>query len=311
VNFCTGGEVDTTVVATINGNPIIRSEFDVFLSHYRGKITLLKQNSKSISSDSVKAILIEAIQKSIDDKLRKLLAVENGIIEGAGYHNLLSSWHRENEMRKQAKKNNKIFYGPVEFSLSAFYDYQLSQINLRLKEILAQPATDLSESRVLHFYDSVKNQQFTRRDTLFIMEISLVESNDEVLNSLKLDLKIISDSAYFVKKYICRPRKLIIDDTMYRLLSEDNESFLQTAVRLKTGEVSSWQTTKDNMYILKCLNRQPGGYIPFDDVRGIIHSRLVDETYSNFLMKKLNSSKIKINSHVVDRIVNDMKEKAL
>ena len=311
MNLGWGGEVDTTVVAMVSGVPIIRSEFDLSFSHYRGKIALLKQSNQRVSKASIKAIVNEAVDKSIDDKHRKLLAVENGIIDGASYNDFLSSWHRENEMRKQAKKDNKIFYGPVEFSLPAFYDYQLSQFNLRLREKLALPATDLSESHMRHFYDSVKSQQFMGRDILVLLEISLDAANDKVLNSLKTDLKANSDSAYLAKKYKCRTRNLIIDDAMYRLLSEDNESLLRTATALKIGGLSSWQTTKNTKYILKCLNRIPAGYIPFADVRGIIHSRLVDETYSDFLKKTLDSSKIKINSQVVDSIVSDIIQKGL
>lgn len=249
-------------------------------------------------------------QKSLDDcvkiKVQQMLAREEGLIDDISYTRFLDKLKKENERRQLAVESKKVIYGPINFTEQTYFSYYFSNLIIELKQILAANEFDLSENELREFYESHKDSHYKREDRVKIEILSLKLDNENTklkLQNIKerlhkgVKLKLIAedydDQASF--------KIMEFDSSNSRMHDRLNFAIKNAAMKLQPGEFEDLSDSS-MIKIIKCIEREKGGYVPYKEIKQIVKANYIDKMYNAMIKEKLNGVKIEINESVYNSI---------
>ncbi|MBN1410161.1 MAG: hypothetical protein JW969_04900 [Spirochaetales bacterium] len=182
VLFLAGCPVSPVIVGWINGEPVTAAELKFWMQlnrswvyrYFREKHDLEYDAdfwTKSVGNESP---LVKLREKALSDivmvKLEQMEARKYGLINDIGYDAFLRELRAENGRRRKAKEAGEPFFGPEQYTESAYWDYRHSNMVLELRKKILENEANFSRENLMKFYDSEK-----AREPLFKQPFSEVE----------------------------------------------------------------------------------------------------------------------------------------
>jgi len=139
---------DSMVMATVDGEPICVREFNLVSQKYKALVIQefrkkYKLNydagfwcNESVGESPAENLKRRTLKTLISIKVQQLQAKKMGIISDLSYHRFLNTLAQENQRRLIAKSNNRVIFGPVQYSEEVYYDYVFSNVVIQLKSKL-------------------------------------------------------------------------------------------------------------------------------------------------------------------------------
>lgn len=280
---------DTAVVAYINGEPVVKSEFMMQARRERSEVIRyfrITYNceygegfwNKNIDGQSPSDFLKE---KTLDTlrtiKVQQILAKEVGIVNDLSYTSFLNSLEVENRRRLEAKNANKVIYGPVQYSEEVYYNYLFSNMVISLKNILGEQVFNLTDDKLRGEYEKEK-ECFCSKG--FLTNILLMEVKD----SNELDLWLT-------------PIDLVFNDSLPSPEEEDGLRSIvrETAKKMQAGESRTDIVFQGANYTILVKDKVFLGYYPLELCKSRIKENLIGKMYDNYILDLRNKAKVTVN----------------
>lgn len=249
-------------------------------------------------------------QKSLDEcvkvKVQQMLARDKNLIDDISYSAFLDKLKRENERRQLAVESKKVVYGPVNFSEQAYFSYYFSNLIIELKQKFAANEFDLSDNKLRDYYELHKDTLYKREDRVKIGILSLrldsekpklkLQNIKERLNKgerLKLIAEDYADQASY--------QIMEFDSSNSRMHDRLNLAIKNAAMKLQPEEFADLSNV-GIIKLVKCIEREKGGYVPYKKVNQIVKTNYIDKMYTAIIKEKLTDVKIEINESVYKAI---------
>lgn len=180
---------DNVVLAKIGGEPLYIEEFQLLMEQRRGDTAAYFYekygaedhkdfwNTACGNVTPTEYLKDLAWKDAVAYKTLQIRAKAEGAAMEIDFISLKKQWEAENQHREQEFKNGGILYGPKEFSLMDFYQYQLNN----WKGILFQKYSEdfpVSKERAQLFYQEQKDQYYRQNGTYLPFES--VQNNVEL-----------------------------------------------------------------------------------------------------------------------------------
>jgi len=306
---------DDTVIAVIDGAEIVKREFKLQANQLRSNVyDYFKKKygaedqkgfwETSFQGEVPNEILKErAFQKIKEITMEKLLAMQHKLVDDISYRFFLEMWYEENKARKHAAAQNEILYGPIQYDEMNYYNYFHSNLVIRLKETLAREQFDLSEANLRHHYETIKEDQFKRENTVHIKKIVDTVENNVIKLKEKIDAGRTFDDLY-------REHAETNDEDGEQTLGgiaigntrKMNDNLLLQAQQLRVGEVSEIFEVNGVFYLIQCTARQDNGYRPYEEVKNKVLQDYVDRAYRELIAAQVKSAKIDVMKQQYDAL---------
>ncbi len=318
---------DNSIVMTVNEKSVNLREFKMILNEQRAatfsyfNVKYGAEDSKDFWTSSFGGeIPIEVAKKKTSDyiievKVQQQLGVQKNIINDSSYSAFLEELKKENKKRKEAVKNNQVIYGPEKYGEREYYFYLFYNILIKLKEKMSEKEIAVNESELKEIYEKYKESDFKNKDTVRVQRIYILYHGDNNISKSDAELKIneikerlekgesLEGIKSTMKDVNVQNEESVFDQGVYEkdgaILPEVNEEIERLT---KVGQISNPITDSNSYSILKLLERVPGGFKDFNDVKEEIKSKLIDSKYDELIKKKVNNAKVKVNKKIYKEI---------
>lgn len=238
--------------------------------------------------------------------------MENGIAGDIGYKGFLKSLKEENEKRKEAVKKGQVIYGPEQYGVNEYFDYQLANHVFKLKEKLFTGEFAVSEEDMRNKYESDKDKHYRLPDFVKLEKITIPfgsganerESPKQLITKAKRMLE--SGKAFGeVASQFNRDGKAeeqILDETTAK-----NDGYLYPELKavagsMEPGQISGPIEAEGEFVIVKCTDKQTNRYQSYADVKDKVRTAYMDEQYEQIIDKLVGEARVQINQEVYDSI---------
>ena len=258
-------------------------------------------------------------------KVQQILAKKWGIIRDIRYQEFLKLLVSENKRRAEARSNNKVIYGPVQYSEDVYYNYLFSNMVNQLKNTLDEKIFTITDEKLKKAYEADKGR-FYRHG--YYTEVQLVQmhfkqgsginGNVNLRKDAHIKLAIIGDCLSkqdscienIKENYKNDPviflsfKNIIYNDSIYSP-EEDNEAMAlvkAAAAKMKNGELSSVIEFPDDLFIFKIKEKRELGYRTFEEIKRIIKATMLDKLYLQYINDLYLNAHIEPNRNVYQQI---------
>jgi len=317
-------------VMWVNSEGITRDEFRLFMmrkramtySYYKTKYDV--NDSKEFWTTSfdgetpLERIKSQTKDEMVKIKVQQILARDRGVIDYVNYDTMQQRREVENKRRKEAVARKQVIYGPIQYNEPVYFNYIFSNMIIRLKEKLGLADFALEEGDLRAIYEADKDEKYQKRDEIKVnkIEIEFKRFGEEGLTEKEARAKITEaknrldageDFNTVAKDYNAGgevEQHLFDEDSAH----SDERIFYNlnnTARELKVGQVSDIITEEetDHYYIIKCAEINDAGYLPFEEMSGIVKKWHVDKKYDELVAKLVAEADVEINEKVYNEIV--------
>lgn len=161
------------VVATVNGDPVITSEFrywmllnkaDVhnhFYRTYEAKYNASFWTTQFDGKTPLKTLKRRSLKNAVRCKIQQQLASELGIQVTMNYRELMEERLKINEIRKKRVEKDEVIYGPVIFTPRTYFSRLRDKMVLKSKHILSERRFKISKSKMETLYEDYKTKRGT------------------------------------------------------------------------------------------------------------------------------------------------------
>lgn len=318
---------DFSVVATINGEPVYAKEFNLKLKKTSNELlgstspeelnqnASEKQSTKSLRVEEVtdSHIRNEALENVKKLKIQQILAKDKGIIKSTDYKHFLELLKKENDIRKDAIKSNKVVFGPDKYGESEYFAYYFEDIIKQLREDFKKNY-NISQTEILEYYNSTK-ESFKLPDDVKIQKISVTFSQSEQ-KSLEEDKRKAKEKIQEIKnlwdkgtdfKDILKRYDRLAKFYELSLTEEENSELVSSNLlnqikTLKKGEISNIIENTMEFTVVKCLNRENVGYKSLEDAKEVIVNNIIQQKYEEYIDSLAKKAEVKVNYRILDKL---------
>lgn len=307
---------DTTLVATIDGEPICAGEFNLISRKYKSIVIQEFRNNYNLNYDNqfwenhaygispAETLHKKTLEAIVQLKVQQLLAKKLGIVQDISFDGFIRTYELENKTRLEAKQNNKVIFGPTQYTQEVYYDYVFSNLVVKIKNRLKNKDLKISESTLKSIYERDKDSLYRMNDYVRIQSVAIIKSfvsnseNLEMYNTLTSLKSDFSTDNYVVFKRKCLNNKWKITDEVLKFDPKINqpedgkihsEAFIQVQHILQ-GNVSEIFDSPTEFSFFKVLERKPMGYRTFDSCKNSIYSVNLELIYLNYLKVLTNKA---------------------
>lgn len=255
----------------------------------------------------------KALEDSINQKIRQILAKEQGVLPDISYAGLMQNFNLENQRRQQAIKNHQVIFGPAQYTEEAYFEYVMANTVLSVKNHLMEHDWKPSEQQLITFYEANKRRLYHAPATVKVRQLSLsfLDANRNVDTLLKTQEKRkietarekISSGLSFeqvVKDLIQDGR---VTEQVYNLDSYRHHvrsPVAQASADLLPGEVSEIIEENGSFYLMLCMEKDQLGskYLEFDGIREQVLKDYIDNQYEEYVRDRLADAKVVLNEEL-------------
>ncbi len=249
-------------------------------------------------------------KKVIESKTIHALAKKYNVIEEFDFNEFKLQWKEYNRSRKETHDKGGVVYGSIYTNMSGYYNYLLSNLEIRVKEKLKKNKFTANEETLSEFYESIKKDKFSYSEKIdiesFGFEYSVLpykqalqkirEIKDELDKGLVLEKSL--EKTFVTGVY---HQKVFYDSVP--IYGEDNpdEIIKQNAQKLKLNEHKIVRA-QEGIYIIKLNKSLEKKYHPFQKVKEQVLQYYQEEKYHNFIEKQKKNMVITINNSIYNTI---------
>ena len=198
--FCTSDKNKSdinpnTVVATVDGEPIVFAELKLVAGNIRSEIISYFYNTYSAEQTDDfwnrdfngetpnLRLYSHVLEEAVRIKTEQLMMREYSIAEDLSYQTFCDAFTAENKRRAKALKNDEIIYGPKQYTEISYFEYLHNNRLLKLKAAINKK---LSGSNELDYSGENFDAEYQkRRENINVKPISEVDKRlKEIFYSL-------------------------------------------------------------------------------------------------------------------------------
>lgn len=283
-----------SLIAKVDGVPIEYREYQLILQDLRS--TTPPEKLKELALKSLTAIKVE-----------QAWAKEKGLIDDLSYSSELKRWKQENERRNQAVRQKKPIYGPIQYDERGFYEYELSNLRIRLKEAVSKQDYKISDDVLKTRYEAIKEQQFKKPDTIQLWKVAIPDQDGKGKERMKQASDKLAQGEDFkqiAQSYAIDGKgwELSIHADNQKQISETAPILFEEALKLPAGQQSPVFEENGTLFIVKCAARTQGGYEPFEQVKRQVSSFYVEEKYKEEVERRTQAARTEIVQTNLDKV---------
>ncbi|HKP95391.1 MAG TPA: hypothetical protein VJ385_06515 [Fibrobacteria bacterium] len=310
-----------SVVASVNGEPISRSEVDLQVSLLRSRVFryFRQKHGDGITNDKgfwttshdgeipaevAQAWALENLKRI---KLEQTLARERGIVSDIRYRAIQENRIQENKRREEVLRSGGVIYGPERFNEQAWFDYCHSHMVEALKKALARDELRVSEDELKKHYLDIRERHFKRTDSVKAIVVRIPydpggrSDRGDALASIKAaqewlrNGEAVRNASLRVKGTVAEK---VFGEATERKDAMEEPDLIEAARALKPGSISDIHDDGRSFFIIKCQERKDQGYRPYPEVSSIVREKLVDMLYDNYIDSLARECKmLRVNGH--------------
>jgi len=302
------------IVATVDGEAITAGELV-------SRAARLNHRAAAGSADS-ETLKRAALEEVVRIKLQQLLARSHGLdvaITGAEFQRGFAA---ENKRRQSAADNGEVIYGPLQFTEAAYFEYTFANMTAKLKQRLAGGGViQLSDDVLLDHYEALKNKLYLveAEVTVYKIRFSHLDKNGK-----------LSDTKQQASLALIREVQARLEqgDSFAALASEYNETAAErdsrgvqtfdsstaredqlsnpllrsAAQQLEPGAISEMIEAGNAYYLLQVIDKKPGGFRPYADVREDVRTRYIEQAYSELVDRMARDAAVEIRKETYEAL---------
>ncbi|WNR42884.1 peptidylprolyl isomerase [Paenibacillus roseipurpureus] len=274
-------------VMTINGSPV--SKFDFFLITGRDL------------GDAPAPITDQERNAVIRTRLTQLEASARGIQMPVDYNTFMQQLKAENERRRIALEKHEPIYGPKQFKERDYFDYLLSNAKRELRDKLQGNPIDVSETKLLSYYESNTEKLARKLDTYVFHEIVIPGTDEDARAEAEAIMGKIKTADKFETAYQKRLLSpgLALEETMNqenrRNFDKYHNNFFALAKDLKEGQLGKEIVAdQENFKLILCTKREAGGYFSYEEIKNEVLQRYLDATIADYTEQLVAKAKVRV-----------------
>ena len=307
-----------SVVATVDGVPIAYGEYAIMLAANRAKTAGYFQAAYGSGSNfwtseidgevPLDRLKREALADAVETKISQMMAQDMGLAEDISYEAFRREFLAENRRRAETAASGGILIGPERYEEAQYYALVHSERVGRMQNLF-RTEVSIAEAEALRYYHA--NKPLYKRPDSIALEIVSVEGEDggEILEAVMAGIDAGQDLNLAVEPYrdrVAVTARLLNAETARSDALSDPE-LLARALELEAGRTSAVFRSNGRYMVLLCVEREDGGYRPFEEVEKAIRSHLAGQAYIREFERRVREAKVIVNEAVYDRIgVNDI-----
>lgn len=277
---------DYTVVATVNGNPVVYREYKIW----------------------------NDIKSAVKARIQLMLAEDEGLTSDTSYKSFLYNQKKENERRVAEKAAGEDIKGTIVLNERLEYIEFIKTISDRLKRKLAGEGTIKTEESDLQEKYRQMREQFEKPDNIKINKIEIswnINSGDENEIAGQEGRRLIEEAQRrleegedFKKVAGLYNEKVKIEQVFdgKQPIGLSGGFLFEEAAKLKEGETSGILEDKFCYYIIKCIEKKDMGYMTFEEVSEYVKKICIDEEYDRYIDEKIREADVDVNFEVLNNI---------
>lgn len=288
-------------IAQINGYPVRKQEFKIFLDEQKSGITSYYFTTSGIEDfgqqfwnspidgqTPMELATQRALIQCVEAITIRQMAEEIGVAQTEDYYSLYKQWKEYNNKRKIEKENKGIVYGPVELSFKDYYSQYISKLQIEI-QYYWEKKEPFSEAEIIDYYNQHRNQ-YTVPSTQVAEEIFIESGADafegkqgayEAYEALKNNLDFQQVARYYM---LDSPRQYEFLGLNRKNDELEFSEILLVADSLQPGEISEPFPTGGGWSILFLRSREKEEISPLEDVRNRVISALSQQRFNQRLM---------------------------
>ncbi|BBH21552.1 hypothetical protein Back11_28970 [Paenibacillus baekrokdamisoli] len=307
-------------VATVNGEPISVYEFNQRMRMNRTRILLHFQTQYGAQETPefwtssfdgevpLEMLKKEALDECIRIKLQQLLARDKGLVQDISYAAFLKQFNHENNRRKAAIKAKEVIYGPVQYSEETYFEYVFSNMQSQLKDKLKGKEIAYTSEDLRQYYEATKAKYAKEaRITIEKIAVTYVDQDGKVMESRKKEAKLIMQKA---KERLEKGESFgelaeaynetdeekkshgaqIFDSSSARTDRKYYPELLKEVSKLGAGQTSGIIEIGNTLFIVKCVEKQNGGYETFNEAKEKVETDYVSSQYESLIDKMVKGA---------------------
>lgn len=323
-----------TYAASVNGEPISKEMFRQVL--LRNTSQIYDYFKKKYGVDDNKDFwttgyggevpVVMARERALDECIRVqvqlILARKKGLIINTSYSSFLKELDKENKRRKDAIEKGQPVYGVSQYNEQTFYIDFFTKLIMKLKEKFAENDLKYTEMDLNQYYEKIKYTTYKKADYIKIQKICISysdkgeEAGKDTQNEAKLKIeevkKKLDNGEVFenaatqfnpVDSEKSKYGEQIFGETSVRKISPLDFQLKSHAQNLSIGQISDIFEANNAYYIIKCVDKKSLGYFSFDEVKGNVKIKYVDQKYEELIDKFIKEAEVKINKRVYRSIM--------
>jgi hypothetical protein len=293
------GIPDSTIIATIENEPVVAGELKLIAQQYRAStisrfLALCGCSYSSrfwatevegvTPSDYLKKMAFDTLVRI---KVQQILARKYEIVNDITYAGFLRKLEQENQSREAAVRNHQVIYGPVKYSEIVYYNYIFREIALGLKKALDQAVFRISQDTLAQQYENLKSGLCSKG---YLSEVILQQTDQQ--------------GAFTGSKNALTSSVIIVNDTVP--LAEDDPSpvpQIRYELRgLKEGDFSRTFEYQGLNYRFQVIRKNPLGFRSLQECAGLVYKVLLDRRYELFINDKVKNAAVIIRKAAWDAV---------
>ena len=141
---------------------------------------------KLVSRDSTSGMTETELKEQTIERINRvnamfMLANRMELCRPYSFDSFQLDMENENSQRKLKKENGEVFYGPVEFSLTTYYDYMSSNIKLDLVQFITSHADSEVQDGAKAYFEEHKENYRTIESVDYLLTVNGREEEETAL----------------------------------------------------------------------------------------------------------------------------------
>ncbi|GEM_PF-770923 len=225
------------------------------------------------------------------EKLLFVLGKEYGLTDYVDFDEFLLSMEKENKQRKETVAQGGIVYGLVEYGKEEYYTHVISNLEIRLKELLSRKEEDplyISEKEVYSYFQSHKEDWTVNATEYRVMEYFLPEKEDKdgkVSSSITEKLEEGEEFEEVCRQYETAGtiREHVFTGDSYMKDIRSYYEIRMAAEALEENEVSGWIPVPEGKSRIKVAGKQTDEEKSYEEYAFRIRQNLAEEKFRLYM----------------------------
>lgn len=251
-----------------------------------------------------------ALEQLIAAKAEQLTMVRYGVLDDIGYDAFAERLRLENKRRNDARKKGLVVYGPKQLSEKEYYGYELGNLRLRLLDAYAKEHGEPGQTVLkLRYEDLVARDDVELRlpDGLRVqvLRFETFGQSQETIEEWAAALAEGSDPVETAARYDIPVQASELDydpDTLLRDRGESVDPVYESVRELGPGQYAKPIVGTEDIRIARLLDRQPGGFIPFEEAEQVLARRWLKEALDREIAELEQALEVGLIREVYDRL---------
>lgn len=288
-------------VATVNGQPIDRDEYALFVRKHRALA----------SGDRLKQ---EALQDAVAWKVLQSWAKQEGLTSYTDYASLREELRRVNRQREKALRKGEAVFGPDRYDEWSFVDMKRGEWSSALLDVIASRA-EYPESRIRDYYEANK-EQFVRSETIRakVGFVPKADDRDGEERAMRL-LKEARDAVAGGSSWEEATASLKSQDGIGGFRTDERQFdehsamadrlrpvLLRHARSLAAGGISEPFRETDGYYVIQVIEKTSPGAASFEEMKERITLVFAQEDFQQELERRVREAVVVADEEALRRI---------